>query len=213
MTGVQTCALPISGFYIANNASASNLIRSLILSSCSFEGNSQADVSIGANNNNFIVTGCQGENTTNGIYINAGCNNYVVTNNKVGHLTDAGGPTKIVNDNVINGVAAALGYSMPVQVSSGRSLGNAYQNTHTYPMMVCVTATTSTPINDYLIVLVGSSSNPVAGSGDTVTIEGPGGTTTGTMGVMVTFLVPPGKYYKVYSYYGILTTISAWVEY
>ena len=198
----------------------------LVISDSRFEGNGGHNIYMYANTSNFTITGNTSwlSNAGYGIYIGSGCDNYSVTSNLVYANSSGGIYTGSVSSNnsiCLNAGAQGqeyrgLGFSLPVQVSGSRSLGSTYQNTRPYPMMVSVTATSNAAgSTDYLIVLVGSSSSLVYGVGDAVVVTGPGGIIQTSYGVAVTFLVPPGKYYRVYSATGVFTTagVSAWVEY
>ena len=193
----------VNGFTVENNASGSNKIRSLIIDSCMFEGNSNTDLSIGTFNENFIINGCYFEGGgPNSLYINGGCNNYVITNNTIARLTDLGGSNRVVTSNIVNAGSRqnGLGYPTPVTVTGSRSLGTTYTNNKPVPIFVCVTALNGTPgATDYLLAQVNG-----------VVVQGPGGV---NVGVCVSFPVPPSGTYRVYNLYGYLSTVSAWVEY
>ena len=152
------------------------------------------------------------------LFISTYCSNYVVEGNKINGFSDSGSQPKIVSNNLIisgSSTNLGMGYSLPVNRAGSYSLGNTYQNSSTInPMMVCVTATSNANTQtDYLVVLVGSSSSLSYGVGDAVVVAGPGGTVNFNMGVNVSFMVPPSKYYRVYNLAGYLNTVSAWVEY
>lgn len=254
------------GISIGNNCDIGALtITNCVISGSNGSGTANADISIGSSAEHFIIDGCSagafgGYNpSTNGVYINPGCvdfiisnndfynvtitgtapsttgyftftgniiassltissncSNYIVTSNKITGFTDSGSSQIVQNNLIVSGTGKNIGtgYALPVDVTASRTLGNTYQNTKNYPMMVCVTATgNAAGQTDFLVVLVGSSSSLVYGVGDTVVVAGPGGILATSYGVSVSFLVPPGKYYRVYNTGGYLNTASAWVEY
>ena len=256
------------GIQIGNDCIIDALnITNCVISGSTGGGTANADISIGSNAEHFVIDGCSAgafggySQSTNGVYINPGCvdfivsnndfynvsingtspsttgyftftgniiassfvissncANYIVTSNKIAGFTDNGSSQVVQNNLIVSGSGKNIGtgYSLPTSVVGSRSLGSTYQNTKNYPMMVSVTATSNAAgSTDFLIVLVGSSSSLVYGVGDAVVVTGPGGIIQTSYGVAVTFLVPPGKYYRVYSATGVFTTagVSAWVEY
>jgi hypothetical protein len=77
------------------------------VSNCVFSGNTTADISVGANFNNFKLTGNKTgafagfSASPNGFYISPGCSDFSITNNDLHSLTEASGATtgKLVKDN------------------------------------------------------------------------------------------------------------------
>lgn len=166
----------------------------------SYTGSNSGLATVTGNSIHVCTIGIRQVNSGGGVSVISVSNNLITGNSSI--------PIDLLN------AYQGTGYNLPTQVSGSRTLGNTYQNTKPYPMMVSVTATSDAAgQTDFLVVLVGSNNPLVYGSGDAVAVEGPGGTIQSSYGVSVTFLVPPSKYYRVYNTRGFLNTISAWVEY
>lgn len=177
--------------------------------------NSEVNNMVVDNSSYFTIQGCNFRTLLN---ITSGCNNHVITGNKITGYTDGNSIRTVTGNNIVSGTGknSDMGYAMPTDVSASRVVGGSYQNTTNHPMLVTASIKSTTGsggITDYLVVLVGSANPPVYAVGDTVVVQGPGGTINNEVCHQLTFIVPPSKYYRIYNTASRLSIVTAWVEY